>query len=101
MEVETETARRVWVLLRGLPPESLTWRQGTWTLRDELMARTVENIDYWGWVAACQHGGGDIVPRPEPFWHPDRPGSEPPAATPKVNDPQVIARFFAQHMNPN
>lgn len=89
------------MLLRGLPPDSGTWKQTNWTIQDELQARTVENIDYWGWVAACQHGGGNIVPRPEPFWHPDRPGMRPPEAKPKTNDPAAIAAFFAQHMNPN
>lgn len=88
------------MLLRGLPRTSMTWRNGNWSQQDELLARLIESVDFWGWISACQHGAGKVVPKPEPVWHPDRPGSEP-QHRPATTDPREINRFFRQFLNPN
>jgi hypothetical protein len=93
----------VWVLLRGLPrDQSNAWRDGNWTQQDELHARLIESIDFWGWTAAVIAGAGNIVPKPRPVWHPDRtmPDTDP-VPRQVANDPAEIARFFARHVNPN
>lgn len=86
------------MLLRGLPPDSNVWRNGYWTQQDELLARVIEAVDWWGWVSAYQRGGSKAFPKPPgPVTHPDRPGIEPPEP-PATKNPVEIARFFATHL---
>lgn len=97
---QTESVRRVWALVTGLPAESATWVADAWTHQDEMLASAVELIDGWGrlhWVAL----GGDprkvddareyglTVTRPTP--------PEPDHEVVHTTDTREIMRWFAEH----
>lgn len=95
-------ARRLWALVRHLPPESPVWANEGWTHRDEIAARTMELVDGWGRIQATVAGAdpkklpkdareyGARIQRPE----------TPRAEKPKkkiTTDTAEIAAFFRQY----
>lgn len=91
VEVDRMGARRLWVLIKGLPDDSAVWRQDKpkWTQQDELLASVAEVVaaaeqrsTYWLQILAAGLGRvySDMKPPREPpppllarFEHPDRP----------------------------
>lgn len=74
-----DTPRRILALVRGLPPDSATFRQDRpgWTQQDEWMAQLVESIDHWGalqfFLAPNRKKNAKPPPPQRLFKHPDRP----------------------------
>jgi hypothetical protein len=62
-EWETVSARRLWVLIKGLPADSALWAgEEGWTRRDEMVAVLLERTDAWGrliYMALGQDGAID------------------------------------------
>jgi hypothetical protein len=55
--VEAATLRRLLVLVKGLPPESATWRNGDpWSQTEHFLAALLENSDYWGRYQVARTG---------------------------------------------
>jgi hypothetical protein len=96
-EWETVSARRLWVLIEGLPADCAVWRDEVWTREQEFLAGLIEMADIASWrtVAAL---GGEM--KGEPIYI-ERPYEEAAvqAERPKkiTTDTREIARFFAQH----
>lgn len=96
--------RRLVVLAYGLPPESMTRRQGrVWTQEHELLAVVAERVEAWGRShALLLLGLGGVKKHDLPdfgdslhFDHPDR-GDAKAEPTPKRNStPDERVRFFA------
>jgi len=87
--------RRLLALVRGLPPDSATWRQEHgWGHQEELLASLLELTDAWG-RALAQLLGGRVQGKPLRI---QRPGEQreqaEPESPPVETDPNAIARFF-------
>lgn len=97
-QAENRGARRLLALLRGLPEEAATWRGNIWTLRDEMTAKTLEGIDWWGRHIAGALGmkdAGKSQPMQLVVAEARTAAIAPPK--PKVEtNPDVIQAFFAK-----
>jgi hypothetical protein len=92
--------RRLWALIRGLPPGSAVHRDGKmWSQQDELLATIIERGDHWGhWqtvgTRAFKRGQVPVLPRIE---HPDRSVPEPmPDPEPRISTREEVARFMGR-----
>lgn len=87
------SARRLGVLLRGLPPDSALGRELTphsgWGNVEELLAATIERIDYGNRIL---HGAYCEQPHPDPVKVPRPWDSEP--ARPKMATSEEMVSFF-------
>jgi hypothetical protein len=99
------SARRLWVLVDGLPDDAATWAEDQlgWTKTDEWNALTIEAINHWGalsYSAIFALGSRGKWPKKLPmpqriYTHPDRPDPEGEKPKKEVEkDPHAIARFF-------
>jgi hypothetical protein len=82
------------VLIKGLPAESATCRDGDpWTQLDHTAVALLEHLSLWGRIHA-QLLGGKSYQLPKQIQI-DRP--KPPARRKVETDPRRIAAFFSQH----
>jgi hypothetical protein len=102
-EWDRVSLRRLWVLIKGLPPSATVWTgEAQWTRQDELLASLVERVDAWGRLNFIVAGGkpdidpdryGQQIKRPDEAW-----GE---AAEKKkreiTTDTRVIAQWFAEN----
>lgn len=93
-------ARRMLVLLRGLPEDAAVWRDNIWTLRDEVLAKTLEATDYWGRNIAGALGIKDAGKQQPPVMVSSDARAAATAPPPKriESDPAAIRQFFASKM---
>jgi hypothetical protein len=93
-EWETVTARRLWVLIQGLPNDSALWREeNRWTQQDELLAELLEMTDIAS-RRTVMALGGEVKGKPIQIERP----SEEKSVKPKItSDSREIAAWFAQH----
>lgn len=108
------SARRLWVLIKGLPSDAALNRAVThgWTQQDELLATNVEVLSevgraliYWLQVNAAGHGRvykelDPELPAPfiERFEHPGRPSGEVVEADPEAGLPPVLTPEIAREI---
>lgn len=105
------SARRLWVLVNGLPlEEAATWadvraQRPQWSTENELAARLIEATHHWGALTFHRLHGlstgkwpkeSDFPPVQQTIEHPDRPSAKGSKREkkPVERDPEVIKRFF-------
>lgn len=98
-EVITAGCRRLWALVRGLPPDSALRRDGRmWTQANEIAAVALERADVWGWRLTTATKAFKRVPEMPRFDHPDRPRPKPAevaaSAERRMSTPQEIMAFM-------
>jgi hypothetical protein len=98
-EYDTMSARRLWVLVQGLPENAAVWREDSWTRQDEMLASLLELTDAWGHAMIAVHGG-KMKGNPKPL-HVKRPW-EPEPQTRKVfklSEQKEMMQFFTAKWN--
>lgn len=73
------TWRRLWVLVKGLPPEAITTQEldqagvTRWDQKAELLAGVIDELKTWRWEYAMSNTpkGSSKPQRPEPFPRPE------------------------------
>ncbi len=93
------TARRLSVLIEGLPPDSALHRDGRmWTMADEIAAVAIEDASAWQRLAISIHlddRNKKKLPDATVLKHPDRRVAEPARKERKVvSGPAEIARLL-------
>ncbi len=56
-EYDTVGARRLWILIQGLPPDAALYREDAWSREEEMLASLLELTDAWGHAMVVVHGG--------------------------------------------
>ncbi|MEA2689628.1 MAG: hypothetical protein QOD51_2235 [Candidatus Eremiobacteraeota bacterium] len=100
----SETPRRLWALVNGLPPDAAVRRQGSaWSQDHELHAIAIERNDYWlHALVVASRGLKKNPPRLPPIEHPDRnrtrdePSGERPEVKQRMSTPEEIRAFFGR-----
>lgn len=89
--------RRLWALLRGLPPDSAVWREDTFTPTEEFLVQIMERQHAWNESilgALMGHKKVSVPAAPQIL----RPGEEMPQPRKVETDPRVIAAWFQEHL---
>lgn len=81
-EYETVGARRLWVMVSGLPESAALYREERWTRQDEMLATLLELTDAWGRMNVAVNGGK--LRGPQKPLHVRRPWESEEEATGKV-----------------
>jgi hypothetical protein len=74
--VSDDTPRRVYALVRGLPPDAATWRSDRWTPEMETAVFAIERNDQWLRALLDALLNKKQIPIPGPL-EINRPGEEP------------------------
>lgn len=96
-EIETAGPRRLWALVRNLPPESATHRAESLPPVEELLATLVERMDAWNEPQLMLALGQKRVIVPSRM-RIRRPSDPPPQERKIESDPRAIAAWFAKHV---
>ncbi len=92
----TVGARRLWVLIQGLPESAALYREEAWTRQDEFLASLLELTDAWGHLMVAVHGGklkGNAKPlRVRRPWEAEDPGRK----VFKLADQKEMMAYFNQ-----
>lgn len=92
------SCRRVFALIKGLPPGSAIWRKDSFPPVEEMLVQFIERHDEWSHALLMALLGHKRVATPAPFQI-LRPGEDEEPKRPSIEtDPRVIAAWFHENI---